>query len=302
MNLTASLVFFICGVVFGGAQSSQFINSQFPVKVTNDLPYASARVQSPQPAEKPLLLDLYEPDGNTSPRLRPGFVAVHGGGLVGGDKRTENMVELCRELAARGYVGISINYRLRGDDPPTNGNTPLARTLNAAIEDAASAVGWLRNNASRYKVNPARIAVGGSSAGAEIVLRLAYGKTSPKVPVAAVLSWTGGLDGNENILNAEEPPLFIVHGADDNLVSVSEAYALAERARQVAIPHEIYVCEELRHNVPLDRRPAGVSLYHRLARFLYAQMDLSHMGQRVRGSRRASSNTQSNIRAIPCPK
>ncbi|MEK6322288.1 MAG: alpha/beta hydrolase [Acidobacteriota bacterium] len=302
MYMSLVLVFFISGVQLDEARSSLFINPQFPVKVTNDLVYAAAPVQSPEPTEKPLLLDLYEPDGSIAPRLRPGFIVVHGGGLVFGDKRTENMVELCRELAARGYLCVSINYRLRGDDPPGQAGTPLARTLNAAIEDAGRAVAWLRNNAGRYNVDPARIAVGGSSAGAAIVLRLAYGETRPRVSIAAVLCWMGGLDGNEKILDAEEPALFIVHGADDNAVPVSEAYALAQRARRVSIPYELYVCEGLGHNVPLDRRPAGVSLYHRLADFLYEQMDLSHLGRKAQARRRVLSNAQSDMRPIPCPK
>lgn len=300
--LAVVLVFFVWCVQHDNAQSSLFIKPQFPVKITNDLVYAFAPVGSPRPAEKPLLLDLYEPDGNTAPRIRPGFIAVHGGGLVRGDKRTENMVEWCRELAARGYVCVSINYRLRGEDPTSKGDTPSGRTLNAAVEDAGRAMTWLHNNASRYNIDPARIAVGGSSAGAVIVLRLAYGETSPRVPVAAVMSWVGGLDGNESILDAEEPPLFIVHGADDDSVPVAEAYALAQRARRVAIPHEIYVCEGLGHNVPLDRRPAGVSLYQRLAEFLYEQMDLSHLGRKVQARRPVLSKVQSDVRPIPCPK
>jgi acetyl esterase/lipase len=302
MYVTAVLTFFICGAQLDNARSSLFINPQFPVKVTNDLAYSSAPIQSPETSEKPLLLDLYEPDGNSAPLLRPGFIAVHGGGLVRGDKRTENMVELCRELAARGYVCVSINYRLRGDDPPGQASTPLARTLAAAIEDAGRALAWLRNNAGRYNVDPVRIAVGGSSAGAAIAMRLAYGETRPRVSVGAVLCWVGGLDGNENILDAEEPPLFIVHGADDNLVPVSGVNTLTQRARRVAIPYEIYVCEGLGHNVPLDRRPAGVSLYHRLASFLYKQMDLSHLGRKVRAYRRVLSKAQSEIQPIPCPK
>lgn len=188
------------------------------------------------------------------------------------------------------------------DDPPAQGSTPLTRTLNAAIEDAGRAVAWLRNNAGRYNVDPARIGVGGSSAGAVIALRLAYGETRPRVPVAAVLSWLGGLDGNESMLDEGEPPLFIVHGADDNSVPVSEAYALAQRASRVAIPYEINVCEGLGHNVPLDRRPGGVSLYHRMARFFYEQLDLSRVGQKFQARKRVKSNVQIKIQPIPCPK
>jgi acetyl esterase/lipase len=296
------LVVFTSGVRPTRAQSSLFIDPQFPVKVTNDIPYASAPVQSPQATMKPLLLDLYSPDGKAAAHLRPGFIVVHGGGLDRGDKRTENMVELCRELAARGYVCASINYRLRGDDPVAKGYTPYTRALNAAIDDAGRAVLWLRNNANRYKVDRARIAVGGTSAGAEVVLRLAYGEALRRVSIAAVFSWMGGLDGSENLLDAEEPPLFIIHGADDNSVRVSEAHALAVRASRVAIPYEIYVCEELGHNVPLDRRPAGVSLYYRLAKFLYEQMDLAYTGQRANQRRPVPSRARSEIRPIPCPK
>ena len=120
--------------------------------------------------------------------------------------------------------------------------------------------------------------------------------------VSAVLSWVGGLDGNEGILDPGEPPLFIVHGAEDDSVPVSEAYALAKRAGRAVIPCEITVCEGLGHNVPLDRRPAGVSLYHRIARFFYEHLDLSHVGQRFTPPQRIKSNEKTDILSITCPK
>lgn len=292
----------LLGQLAAAAPAPPFVTLRFPVKVTNDLVYALSPVRSPQSDEEPLLLDLYEPDGDSAPGLRPGFVAVHGGGLARGDKRTENMEQLCRELAGRGYACASINYRLRGDDPPGEGATVLARTLSAAIEDAGRAVMWLRSNAVRYRVDPARIAIGGSSAGAAIVLRLAYRDASPGAQVGAVLSWVGGLDGSEDMLGAGEPPLFIVNGAVDTLVPASEAHALAERARRVAIPHEIYVCEELGHNVPLDRRPGGVSLYHRLAGFLFAHLDLSNMRRKPQARPRVHSPPRLDRRSVPCPR
>lgn len=98
---------FLLLVQVAGPPSPPFVTQRFPVKVSNDLEYARAPVRSPELSSKPLLLDLYEPDGDGAPALRPGFVAVHGGGLTRGDKRTENMVELCRELAGRGYACVS---------------------------------------------------------------------------------------------------------------------------------------------------------------------------------------------------
>lgn len=285
-----------------GAPSPAFVTPRFPVKVSNDLEYARASVRSPAASEKPLLLDLYEPDGDGAPALRPGFIAVHGGGLTRGDKRTENMVELCRELAGRGYACVSINYRLLGDDPAADGETPISRALNAAIEDAERAVTWLRNGAGHYQVDPERIAVGGSSAGAAIVLRLAYRGAGPGVPVRAVFSWVGGLDGREGMLDAGEPPLFMVSGEADTSVPASEARALAERARRVGIPHELLVCEELGHNVPLDRRPGGVSIYHRLAAFLHQHLDLSRIGRKPETRQREPSRAGADTRAVPCPR
>jgi acetyl esterase/lipase len=297
------LVFFLGGGGLPDARPLPFVDSRFPVKVTHDVAYATAPVRSADSATKPLLLDLYEPNGDAAPRLRPGFVAVHGGGLTRGDKRTENMVELCHELAARGYVCLSINYRLRGDDPPAIGDTPFARTLNAAIADAGKAVRWLHDNAKRYRVDHSRIAVGGSSAGATIALRLAYEAAPRRVPIAAVFSWVGGLNGDEQILDAGEPPLFIVHGADDDLVPVGEARALARRAAQSRLSHKMFVCEGLGHNVPLDRRPAGTSLYRHLAEFLHANMDLTSLGRRPRrkSPRMQWQNAPTESPAVPCP-
>lgn len=283
------------------APPNRFVNVRFPVTVTQDIEYGRAPVRSPRTSDKRLLLDLYHPDGDSA-RLRPGFVAVHGGGLARGDKRTENMIELCRELAGRGYACVSINYRLLGDDPPAPGDTPLARTLNAAIQDTEVAVNWLRANAAHYRIDPARIAVGGSSAGAEIVLRMVYQEWRPSPPVAAVMSWVGGLNGSEGILDAGEPALFIVNGAVDTVVLAAEAHSLAGRAGQVGIPVEIYVCEGLGHNVPLDRRPGGVSLYDRLAGFLYRHLDLSNTGRALRRPAPAPASAVLDPRSVPCPR
>jgi len=302
LSMVTVLVSFSCGIQPQESRSLVFINPQFPVKVTRDLVYATAPVQGSE--EKTLLLDLYEPDGKSVPRLRPGFIAIHGGGLANGDKQNENVVELCRELAARGYACISINYRLVGDDPPVQGSSSFYRALNAAIEDTVQAVTWLRNNSDRYSVDASRIAVGGSSAGAHIALRFAYGETSKKAPVAAVLSWTGGLNGDEDIIEGDEAPLFIVHGVDDDSVPVAEARALAQRAARIGLAYKIFICEGLGHLVPLDRRPAGVSLYGHLAQFLYQNIDIVNLGRPVsqRRSTAQNRNAKADLRAVQCPR
>jgi carboxylesterase type B len=58
-----------------------------------------------------LKLDAYFPTlyVDTLP-LRPLILMVHGGGLIGGDKI--NYTRVCKEFAKRGFVAITINYRL----------------------------------------------------------------------------------------------------------------------------------------------------------------------------------------------
>lgn len=83
---------------------------RFGVVLSEDVEYARVPVRAPRAHEKPLLLDVYVP--KDAPGRRPAFMAIHGGGLRRGDKRDENMAELCRELSSRGFVCVSMNYRM----------------------------------------------------------------------------------------------------------------------------------------------------------------------------------------------
>jgi acetyl esterase/lipase len=61
--------------------------------------------------KKKLRLDVYKPDDAEPGDLRPGILQVHGGAWVLGDKR-EQGVPLLNHLAVNGWVGINANYRL----------------------------------------------------------------------------------------------------------------------------------------------------------------------------------------------
>jgi len=123
------------------------------VKVIPDIAYRQGR-------SKAWCLDLAMPT-KPSDRPRPAIVFVHGGGWRSGDKRKDNFLGPTLQFAAKGYVCITVNYRLLGEAP-----------MPACIEDVKCAVRWLRANAREYNVDPDRIGAYGNSAGAHLVAML----------------------------------------------------------------------------------------------------------------------------------
>jgi len=128
-------------------------------------------VQVPEGVD--LLTDLAYREGNEKWRLdlampkgprgepRPALVIVHGGGWRSGDKGGGQWRSLPLQYATKGYVCISVNYRLTDEAP-----------FPACVEDVKCAVRWLRANAEKYNVDPERIGAYGNSAGAHLVAML----------------------------------------------------------------------------------------------------------------------------------
>jgi acetyl esterase/lipase len=127
-------------------------------------------------------------------------------------------------------------------------------------------------NASRHHVDPGRIAIGGASAGAGTALLLAYGDRGKGLPIRAVLDFWGGLGRRLAWIECGEPPLLIVHGTADEITDFAVAEALAARAKEVGVPHQLIAVPDGCHNPPLVASVGGVSAYDRIARFLSEQL------------------------------
>jgi acetyl esterase len=113
------------------------------------------QLDAPGPAG-PIPMRLYRGLGTTDDERLPALVYFHGGGWTIGDLDTHDVV--CRELAnlARCAV-VSVDYRLAPE-----------HKFPAAVEDAIAATHWTGRMAETLGLDPARIAIGGDSAGGNL--------------------------------------------------------------------------------------------------------------------------------------
>jgi acetyl esterase len=115
---------------------------------------------------------VYSPD---APLPVPTIVFFHGGGFVMGDLDTHDAIarRLCNDVSA---VVVSVDYRLAPEHP-----------FPAGVDDANAAVHWVAAHVTDFGGDPARVAVAGDSAGANLAAVAAQLATADGIPLAAQL-------------------------------------------------------------------------------------------------------------------
>lgn len=186
-------------------------------------------------------LDVYRP--RAVRQGAPVVVFLYGGRWQSGSKDEYRL--LGDALTRRGIVAVIPEYRLY----------PAVR-FPAWVQDAALAVRWARDNAAQYGGDPANLVVVGHSAGAHTAALLALDERwlrEAGVPAGAVrgyaalagpvdTTWTdpdvqalmGPAAGwpatyPRTHVDGSEPPLLLLHGADDDTVSPESSRGLAAR-------------------------------------------------------------------------
>jgi acetyl esterase len=105
-------------------------------------------------------------------QLSPGLLYLHGGGFVIGSPDTHD--RLTRELAeGAGVRVLSLHYRLAPEHP-----------YPAGLDDCVDAARWLGTHAAELGIDPARLLIGGDSAGANLSAATILRLRDEKAPVA----------------------------------------------------------------------------------------------------------------------
>ncbi len=181
-----------------------------------------------------LKLDVYLAHARETAFMRAAVVVVHGGSWSAGER--SDYPRWNEWLARQGYAVFDVDYRLA---PQPNWQT--------ATGDVKCAVGWVRANAGRFSVDPARVALLGRSAGGHLALLAAYSTNegalppscaAPDASVRAVVSlyaptdlkWGYEHPANRRVLDGPEKIRNFVGGTP---ASAAEAVRLASATMHV---------------------------------------------------------------------
>lgn len=190
--------------------------------------------------EDSLELEIYYPPSNDAPK--PAMIFFFGGGWNQGS--TQQFQPHAEHFAERGLVTVLADYRVRS----RNQSSPFD-----ALEDAKSAIRYLKTHADRFGIDSSKIIASGGSAGGHLAAATAFisrfnAKDDPKIsstPAALVLfnpvidNGPGGY-GYERVgeqykdfsplhnLTEGAPPTLFFLGTEDRLIPVitAEYYAM----------------------------------------------------------------------------
>ena len=214
-------------------------------------------------------MDIYLPEAGNGAAI----MFIHGGGWSSGSKSGGSGLEMIPELVSRGYVVVSIDYRLA----PQN-------KFPAQMEDVTCAVLYLKRNADDYEIDPERIGAYGGSAGGHLAALLGttgghgyeQGISAEDAEVAAIVDLFGPADftidfaGSRSIAQSvfgttdrtskaliqaspvthvtpDDPPFLIIHGELDDLVPISQSETLLAALLAAGVEAELVRVENGAH-------------------------------------------------------
>lgn len=218
------------------------------------------------------VLDIMQPKESSSGK-RPGVIAIHGGGWVGGSK-DQYGARVCGRYVEKGFVCANVEYRLA-----------KAATAPAAVTDVLNAAHWFETNAKKYHVDTKRIVVTGGSAGGHLSLMVGMtpksAKLGPPAKVAAVVDFYGITDVGDQLdgphmqdyavtwvpeqsgrlelasrvspatyVRKGLPPILAIHGDADSTVPYEHSVKLVKALRDAGEDAELVSVPQGEHGFP----------------------------------------------------
>ena len=213
-----------------------------------------------RPGGRELLMDAWIPEGRGP---FPAVIIAHGGGWEGGDRITY-IAPLFEPLAKANMAWFSIDYTL----------TPYGRNAEQ-LADLRAAIRYVKTHAGRYHVDPAKVAIFGESASGQMVTQVAAERCDG-CEVQGILSFYGvyrfpaatdanqqerldrlfGPAATEDAIRRQSPyycahrgmpPVLIVQGTKDRLVTGSQEYAA--RLKELGVPCELVLLDGAPHGL-----------------------------------------------------
>lgn len=220
------------------------------------------------PQDHDLRMDMYVPQRD---KPVPVVVWIFGGSWKFGSKGFHVNV---RDLVRSGIAVASIQYRMSG-----------TAVYPAQLDDCRAAVQWLRENGSRFGIDPQRIGISGESAGGHLAALVGTVEGSPRIRAVCALypptdlvtlgrqyARPGKLGSIEKLLggpieqklalageaspvnraSGSSPPFLIIHGTRDQLVPLAQSQALQRKLMRANVEARLIVVPDQGHWFRLD--------------------------------------------------
>lgn len=198
-----------------------------------------------------LFLDVYEP-ADDAQEIRPVIILAFGGSFISGERG--DLAGLCESYARRGFVAVSIDYRLY-DLPliPFPTSDEMKEVVVKSISDFKAAIRYMREDAATsntFRIDPDMIFIGGVSAGAIAAAHTAVLDETDNIDafLLGLIEANGGFTGNSSDnteysnevqgyvnlsgalndaswMDENDPPLVSVHDDMDIVVPYNTGFA-----------------------------------------------------------------------------
>lgn len=232
--------------------------------------------------ETELSLTVYYPEGWEANQQRPAIVFFFGGGWVQGT--TKQFEPQSKSLSSRGMMAICADYRVKSRHEVTP---------DACVEDAKSAIRWVRQHSKELGIDPNKVVGAGGSAGGHLAactgICLGLDAVGEDLSISSrpnlLVLYNPALNLNESRilerlkndvkmakaisptlhLKQDSPPALLLYGTADFLISQGTEFMT--KSKELGHEAEIYLAEDQKHGF-FNREPWLARTTQRVDEFL----------------------------------